>query len=138
MINGTLTHQKQAQNAIKWIDSLPQGKQAPDGQRSMLGNSELGFCCLGYGCHIFNIPYNYRDGNSSILASKVGLRTVLGKFRDNLQDNCYRKSSLVGLNDRTNAGFKGISKVMKNQPDLMFIPEVAKLIKEHYKGIEHD
>ena len=131
-----MTPQQQAQNAIEWIDELPNGKQAPMGKRAKLGNALDGFCCIGYGCHIFGVS---RDGTAYVdqaayetFSDLVGLYGCLGEFEGTTKD-CR---TLARLNDRTEIGFQGISDLMRTKPHWMFKPEVAELIAAHYKGKE--
>jgi len=122
---------KQIKNAIKWIDNLPNYKQAPYGNRMKLGNAEDGYCCLGAGCKILNIPYIDKLGLSVEFKHEVGLKYNNGMFIKEDQ-TYYDCDSLTSLNDITKAGFKRITKLMKSHPEWMFEPEVAKGIKQHY------
>ena len=129
-----MTPQQQAQNAIKWIDELPNGKQAPRNNRAKLGDALDGFCCIGYGCRILEVP---RDGSANgeqaayeTFSDLVGLYGNLGEFEGTTIDN----RSLARLNDSTEEGFQGISDLMRTKPHWMFKPEVAELIAAHYEA----
>lgn len=121
----------QIKNAIQWIDSLPSYKQAPMGEREMLGDKENGFCCLGAGCFELDIDYEPSDGLDDCFVEHVGLIEEAGKFCDG--SAFYGVNCLASLNDKTTAGFKRIAKLMKSHPEWMFKSEVAKGIKSHYE-----
>jgi len=125
-----LTAKQRADNAIKWIDSLPDYKQANKISRKKLGNSFIGFCCLGAGCDTLGIHFKAQDAYNFDLVYKTGLINEHGKF---FSGSYYKKSSLAMINDTTNAGFSRISTLMKRKPQLMFETEVAILIKGYYK-----
>ena len=120
----------QIENAIRWIDTLPNYKQAPIGKRCRLGDEENGFCCLGAGCKELGIKYRISDVTSEELKLKVGLKDGCGVFYGK---KFYNEGSLVEVNDRTNAGFKRIAKLMKTHPEWMFTEEVARGIRKHYE-----
>jgi len=124
------TPRQKADNAIKWIDTLPDYPQAPRGSRGQLGNYEMGFCCLGTACHTLGIDYEPENDVSSDFAAAVGMNTASGRFKGfNL---FFRKRHLTDVNDSTLAGFKGIAKLLKTKPHWVFEKEVADLIKENY------
>jgi hypothetical protein len=125
--------EEQAKNAIQWIDTLPNYKQAPKGKRGRLGNPEIGFCCLGAGCFELGIEYDWGDGISFDFQHEVGLFDDCGIFKVT-NKYFYGKAVLTAINDHTHAGFKRIAKLLKTKPHWMFEPEVAELIKEHYEG----
>ena len=119
-------------NAIKWIDGLlvtryKQGK-------NMLGNKEIGFCCLGYGCHILDIDYSYAMGFNSDFAENVGLNHEEGLFLPSEPSGrgvpC---SSIGGLNDQAGWTFNQIAKFMISRDFSMFEDNVAGKLVEHYK-----
>jgi len=116
---------RQAKNAIKWIDELINGNRKQG--KSALGNAEIGFCCLGVGCDVLNVEYNPEDGTSAELEFEVGLRDDEGRL---FGAEFYNESFLININDNTTAGFKRIGKFMLKHPEAVFLPEVAKKIKE--------
>lgn len=122
---------KQAANAIRWIDSLPSRKQASFINRGRLGDPDRGYCCLGAGCEELDVPYLPNNGASQLFARKVALLSLRGDFQN--KKTYYKKTSLIGVNDYTNAGFKRISRLMRTHPEWMFKPEVAKLIRAYYE-----
>lgn len=123
------TTEEQIKNAIKWIDELPNYKQAPIGKRSRLGDADNGYCCLGAGCVITDVKFDSENIHSNEFARKVGLNDSGGALGDNWY---YNQKHLTDINDNTNAGFKRISNLMKTHPDWMFEKEVAEGIRKHY------
>ena len=122
--------QEQANNAIRWIDTLPSYKQAPKGSRGRLGNELIGFCCFGAGCIELGIDYLSTNSYSEDFQFAVGLIHLEGFFAKGV--TYCNEHSLSGVNDSTEEGFENISKLMKNHPEWMFNPEAAKAIKRHY------
>jgi len=127
-----ITNEQKAKNAIKWIENLPNYKQAEIGHRGSLGNEYEGYCCLGAGCEILEIPFNPMDTNSDCLKEAVGLKHKDGDLNTNRENKFYGNRYLVEVNDKTNAGFKRISKLLKKHPDWMFENEVAKIITKNF------
>lgn len=127
-----ITNEDRANNAINWIENLPNYKQAPKGERQRLGGKEKGYCCLGAGCEILNIKFDADAQNSDEFQQAVGLYSENGSFIDE-SALFYGEDSLATVNDSTNAGFKRISDLMKTKPDWMFEKEVAQLITEHFE-----
>lgn len=152
-----LTPEEMANNAIIWINrlattSVKQGK-------SELGNSQTGYCCLGYGCMISKISYQYDDGFNSDFAHKVGLLEEEGTFYEEIQKGfsleywqervvrglCYDRTTeadsikintfnnLAEFNDSGKYSFRKISTIMKKYPRNIFIPPVAEIIEQHFK-----
>lgn len=133
-----ITYKEQAVNAIQWIDALPNYKQAPFGRRGKLGDIKRGFCCLGVGCYELGVNYNPASGLDFEFSGMVGLRDASGiLMRDGYggYNLFYGQHSLARINDLTNAGFKRIAKLLKTKPQLLFKPEVAKLIEQHYQEV---
>ena len=116
-------------NAINWIDTLLSTEEK-QGQR-VLGNSQVGFCCLGLGCHTLKLLYNSSDTGSDDFANSVGLHNTFG------QPISYATglNSLVELNDILRVSFKEIGKVLIQHPDYYFDENVAEGIQKHYKTL---
>ena len=128
-----ITVEEQAKNAIQWIDTLPNYKQADYDDRRELGCAKVGYCCLGAGCVELGVTFERKDGVSKIFQNKVGLMNTKGKlYGDGVFNLFYGKSDLTNINDYTHAGFKRIEKLLRTKPHWMFTPEVADLITEHY------
>lgn len=126
------TTEEQIKNAIKWIDELPNYKQAPMGKRSKLGNADNGYCCLGAGCVITGTEFISDRPANHEFQDKVGLIHLCGDF---IKDNTYfGEYCLAFVNDNTDAGFKRISKLLKTHPDWIFKKEVAEGIRKHYSN----
>ena len=125
-----MSTKEQVENAVKWIDGLPSLPQAPKGQRGELGNMEDGFCCLGAGCYLTDTPYDPTGLVSESFAERVGLSSNNGDLQS---FSFYGWDTLGEVNDYTNAGFKRISHLLRNKPEWMFTPKVAKGIREHYE-----
>lgn len=125
-----LAAEQQSKNAIKWIDGLPEKKQAKWPYNGVLGEKVKGYCCLGAGCSLLEIQYAPTDTYSLELMESVGLRGSAGSLANG--NLFYGKEHLSNINDDTNAGFKRISKLMKTHPTWLFHPEVANLISLHY------
>ncbi len=126
-----ITNEQKAKNAIKWIENLPNYKQAKRGNRGLLGNECDGYCCLGAGCEILEIPFDPKDINSDCFKEAVGLKHKDGDLNTNKENEFYGERYLVRVNDNTNAGFKRISKLLKKHPHWMFENEVAEIITKH-------
>lgn len=125
----------QAENAIKWIESLPTYKQATGIDRTVLGSKSKGYCCIGAGCKILDIEFEEDDGISKLFRSAVGLYGESGDFiakEDKVRPRYYGKPSLAEINDYTDAGFKRIANLMKRHPDWMFENGVAEIIAKYY------
>ena len=120
-------------NAIKWIDGLlvTTVKQG-DGQ---LGNSEIGFCCLGYGCHVLDVDYQANEDYSNPFAVEVGLKKDNARFAppESIGDSAYY--SLADLNDSGKLSFNQIAKFMINRDFSMFEDEVSDKLVKHYKQV---
>lgn len=116
---------QQAKNAIEWIDGLAE-TNAKQGV-AQLGDEELGFCCLGYGCKVLGVEYERVAGSSYAFQRSVGLRDADGTPLDS--DNFI---ALIILNDEDGYTFEEISKVLKDDPWQYFDDEVAKVIEKHY------
>ncbi len=127
-----ITNEQKAKNAIKWIENLPNYKQAKRGNRGSLGNECDGYCCLGAGCEILEIPFDPLDINSDCFKKAVGLKHKDGDLNTDRENEFYGERYLVRVNDNTNAGFKRISKLLKKHTDWMFENEVAKIITKHF------
>ena len=119
-------------NAIKWIDGLlvTRHKQG----RKRLGNREVGFCCLGYGCHVIGIDYIPTMGFSRNFAVNVGLSHREGFL---IPEEAARVgadyTTLADLNDRAGWSFNQIAKLMIRRNFSMFDGDVADKLVEHYK-----
>lgn len=133
-----LTTNDKIQNAVKWIDGLIDG----DFKKGIgkLGNEKMGYCCLGAGCKILNIPYRPTFEVSKVFQKNVGLTGVDGEFKEHPDSEFFYheisgRSSLVDLNDNTNKSLADIGKFIKKNANHLFIKDVATGIIEHYKTI---
>lgn len=125
--------EEKIENAIKWIDGL-KTTQVKQGT-SELGNSERGYCCLGYGCMKLKIPYKADDGTNKEFIKAIGLNGLEGTRIDNNPLGIKNNSnidSLIEANDDFNYSFRRISTLIKKNIDGLFIPEVAINLKTHY------
>ncbi|MDC7249160.1 MAG: hypothetical protein PQJ49_04500 [Sphaerochaetaceae bacterium] len=136
-----LSVEQRVENAIRWIDGLKKTR-VKQGQGE-LGDSKSGYCCLGYGCMRNKVPYDPREEYSNEFQKSVGLKTYAGEFSDvytlgGIDDwgDPIEADSLAELNDDHKLSFKEISGIIISQADLLFIGEVAKGIKRHYKNLE--
>lgn len=123
-----VSNKQKLKNIVVWVDALESGQYKQG--KEQLGDAKSGFCCLGVGCNVLGIEYNPHSEISKVLAEKTGLAHEYGKFTTG---EYFGLDRLTTINDETNAGFKRIAKLIKNHPDWLFIPEVAELVKEHYK-----
>jgi hypothetical protein len=120
--NGMTT---QSASAINWIEKLATAEKDGIKQgRDRLGNQSLGFCCIGYGCHVGEISYHPRDKSSGAFQRSVGLLNINGMP--------LIGPSCVSMNDTKKWGFSDISAALQKDPSEYFIPSVAKSIKEHF------
>ena len=154
-----LSPAKQAKNAIRWIDSLKVsegfqkttgklgGKNDPNMTMAQVNKdpkNNMSYCCLGVACRVMghnNIDFGM--GFYGKLTKELGLHTEEGAFLSD--DGLDSKPIKIGgeiyygiakVNDvafRHDNNFVGIRKVILGNLGLMFVPEVAKLLKTHYK-----
>lgn len=120
-----------AKNAIRWIEGL-QKTRSKQG-KGQLGDSKDGRCCLGYGCHLLEIPYNPSDGASAGFRKAVGLCSNEGdpnKYR--YLGNGDELRSCVHMNDRDKFSFRQISRILQEHANSYFVPKVAAAIKKHF------
>ena len=141
-----ITHTVQAKNAIKWIDSLKGGKKGYKKGTYMLGSSEVDdngypekYCCLGVACRTLDLKVaNWGDGSDKRLVKKLGLNDANGEFVDHkttFLKSLNKQTYITGINDITFAKdttFTNIRKFILKNLDYIFIPDVAKKLKEHY------
>ena len=153
---GPISTHQQALNARHWLGTLlttryPQGK-------GRLGDAGLGYCCLGVGCKILDVPYHYDSGFSTLFSANVGLKrkfpAVLSDedapFFDGIKPSIRRKlldepskASLflrevptpVHLNDTYGLNFREIGQVIGANLDYYFEPHVARAIRYQNKKL---
>ena len=118
----------QIKNAVLWIEKLMTAEK--DGIRQgarQLGDEELGFCCLGYGCFVTSTPYDPEHAFSEEFQKVVGLKDEMGmSMSSKLGRSC------VAMNDNDGFTFPQIALQLNTFPDEYFEPSVAKGIKEHF------
>lgn len=128
-----MKYKQKAKNAIKWIENLPNYKQAPIWNRGKLGSAVDGYCCLGAGCDILDIEFREYERLSQELAETVGLQDWQGVFVKGVgSKRFYNEDSLVLVNDETHTGFLEIANLMKKHPTWIFEKEVAETITKHF------
>lgn len=64
------------QDREKWLQAL-ETTTAKQGTKR-LGDAARGFCCLGIGCEVLDIPYDPDEGMSMVFQKRVGLRFANG------------------------------------------------------------
>jgi len=79
--------------------------------RGKLGNAADGYCCLGLGCAVNNIPY----------ASERGLLTAHQTFRLGLRPGAV--NALATMNDAHGSSFSAIAAAITKNPKKFFIQE---------------
>jgi hypothetical protein len=122
--NGMTT---QSASAINWLEKLATAEKDGIKQgKGKLGNADRGFCCLGYGCFVGNIPHRTTDGSNKKFQKSVGLMTATGLPDSGSHGSCS------SMNDDMEYSFSKISQVLQEYPHHYFIPEVAQSIKEHF------
>lgn len=121
------TTEQKVENAITWIDGL--AKTRVKQTHGRLGDSEDGYCCLGYGCMKLKVDCDSFDEFSGLMAYRVGLKTVEGMFDG---DYIEEKESLADLNDSGGYSFNAISKIIKENTMKLFEREVAQKLDKHY------
>ena len=116
----------QINNAVLWIEKLMTADKdgIRQGARS-LGDEELGFCCLGYGCFVTSTPYDPEHASSGEFQKAVGLKDEMG------MSSGYGRSC-VAMNDRDGFTFSQIALQLNTFPYEYFEPSVAQRIKEHF------
>jgi len=109
-------------NAIKWLEELKttELKQA----KYELGNEEFGFCCLGLGCKVLDIPYCESFAGNNELDEAVGFLNHSGRGGT--------KISPVDMNDDEGFDFKQIADQLIKYAETYFKPEVADKVKAHF------
>ena len=124
-----LTAQEKANNAIKWIDTLEKTRFKQSTRA--LGDKHSGFCCLGLGCYLMKIEYDPERSYNKEFQKTVGLSYKSGKLKNNESFDEYY-NQLDKLNDVLNLSFNEISKEIKKHLKDLFIPNVSKILIEHY------
>jgi hypothetical protein len=123
-----------ASKAIIWIDKL--AKTRVKQGKEQLGDSKLGYCCLGYGCKVLKIDYCFNAGLSKSLMLDIGLIDEAGAFEARaitIKGCIMRVNSLTDLNDSAELSFRRISTFIKKNLGELFIPSVALILMKHYK-----
>lgn len=82
-----------------------------------LGSSSDGFCCLGLGCSVLDVPYYSGAPRSETFARRVGLRTANGEALFDASE------SLVSLNDHRKFPFAQIAARIRAYMELYFKEE---------------
>lgn len=113
-----------ARNAIIWIHDLETTEEKQGIEK--LGGPKLGYCCLGRGCVVLDVPFRPRDGYSEEFRSRVGLLQANG---GNGSSTCV---SLSALNDTRRVPFKVIAQNIKLTLRDRFSPRVAELLEWYF------
>ena len=127
-----------SENAIKWINELlTTNEKQGTGQ---LGDQEKGFCCLGLGCYVLGVEYNWSLFNSRDFSDAVGLLSLEGEPTkyyvkgDNQED--IRLDYISSLNDNHKQSFNDIANHLIQYPEYYFEQKVAEDIKKELKPNE--
>lgn len=118
----------QAANAVIWIETLLETTEKQTTGR--LGAPDTGYCCLGIGCKILEVPASPHAAVSSSFCGKVGLYDRQGLSVNT--DDFSR--SLVGMNDKLKYSFAKIGRVLATEPEAYFRTSVANKIKSVFKS----
>ena len=129
----TLTNKAKAANAILWIDSLAKTKVKQC--ICELGNSENGYCCLGWALKKLRLPYDPSESYDEGVVSHMGLLTQDGGFIEVPEIPNIECNSLAELNDDYDFSFKQISNAIKGNLNILFEPKVASKLIRHYKSL---
>lgn len=130
-----MNNRNKASKAVAWIDGLSttNEKQA----KGRLGNSEVGYCCLGLGCEVLGVDYDMTRGFSTEFNDVVGLNSQYGRYiltnGERAREGTKGKEELIFLNDHRNFTFKQIAERLKTHPRRYFHEAVGKLIAKHYR-----
>lgn len=141
-----ITHTVQAKNAIKWIDSLKGGKKGFKKGVFALGSNEpedggypQNYCCLGVACRVFDIePTYWTNETEPSLVGKLGLNDDEGTFFDHQTNRFVDREGvnrIVDMNDELfdeDETFTNVRAFILKHLDVIFVPPVAKKLKEHY------
>jgi hypothetical protein len=141
-----ITHTVQANNVIKWIDSLKDfkkgvntlGSNEPDEDDN--GDYPTKYCCLGVACRVFDIePQNgWSWGIEVSLLDKLGLHTYEGTFMDpqtNKKVLVKGMDSLTRMNDNLfgkDETFTRVEDFILEHLEVIFIPPVVEKLIEYY------
>jgi hypothetical protein len=118
---------QRVENAYNWVNELFFATENGIEQgKSNLGNQEMGFCCLGFGCTVGEIDYVPSSAVSQEFAYSVGLWNDLGCPIDS--DSKY---GLAAMND-SGESFKHIAKEMLERPEDYFTDGVETLLKPRF------
>lgn len=140
-----LDTETKAKNAIKWIDGLSKTKSKQG--TGELGDSKIGYCCLGYGCKVLDLPYDPSAADSKLFKDSVGLVNVDGYFDSfkadssvtvKVKDEKHTCYSLVDLNDDVNISFRRISTIIKKNLGNLFTLDVAEKLTQHYYNKQYE
>lgn len=151
-------------NSIKWIDNLnPEVGFKKITDTLGVHNSEINtwdevtdfknqgkYCCLGVACITLNMVRNknneyqfvFSQGNDYRLTEHLGFLASGGTFKKDGMNTCLNfirgtAKGLIELNDnicKMDDDFKTVREVILKNIDIIFIPDVAKALKEHYKS----
>lgn len=122
--------------AVRWIEAL----QANEHKQGIghLGDSEMGFCCLGLACEVNELPfYECQLELSNPNMNAIGLKHYVGLVQEGKSflvrgiQNIYL--TLADLNDRARLSFPEIAEIIIDRADDLFVPDVAVSIREHFK-----
>jgi hypothetical protein len=107
----------------KWLKALESGEYAQ--ARGLLGNREIGFCCLGLLCDVAGA--DYCDGNGypeHEFAKKAGLITRAGSGRGVIRIERLTGKEFESLAHANDAGatFAEIAAAIRANPENFFLP----------------
>ena len=129
-----LTVEEQINNAIIWIENLPDYPQIQNGELE----DDAGFCCLGVANKLLAMS-NYGNGTYVNLLPTFGLLDELGEAKDlSLEQNtCFLMETvqLAWYNDG-GADFFEIQDLLSSHPENFFEPDVAEGIRKHFEQNE--
>jgi len=112
-----ISHEEQKRNRETWAKALDSGKfKQTNGE---LGTLEAGMCCLGVGCFVLGVKFNYDDSFPPVeFAQLVGLPYDEDYIHENQIDGVYEGGSLVTDNDEYKLTFPEIAHVIRNVKSL--------------------
>lgn len=132
-----LTAKQQAANAIKWLDNLRYYKKttAQLGRYDYVDNTTK-YCCLGVACKVMKLKFDLFQSYDERLKNLLGFSEDKALFKSGGKEiNGSWVGGIMSTNDQSfkfDRGFKNMTRVIKENFDDLFVPEVAEILKKHY------
>lgn len=108
---------------LRWVEALQSGKYSQG--TGGLGDPKNGYCCLGVGCDILEIPFRAPSPSSVEFVVEMGLNDLAGSFVDHERGGFCEvmgTRSLVKANDSALLPHAVIAQIILQHPEFVFKP----------------